>query len=263
MSASIYGRVKLPSGYGLAVLPANSKFEEDDYAEDNPPITLSTGYSAIKILVSVSQLIFASSTLYRTRGDQIARYGYAAFGLTVTQYALMSLLNLLGSLMCPQYPSYYLVESRTMDEARKIAGTVIEGAVGRLVENHEQRRQRPHRFSETSTQWWKSKKKLARLPFALAPTAVSVLIIWLLSGFRKGSSTVGQRIWIATWLALGSIIGIAGAEVRDGHNMMEPHPPAAVLHQLGKLILGGAPAIGGFVVVGQMLHDYGVCTDVS
>src|SRR5438046_2912927 len=110
VSGSIYGRVKLPAGYGLAILRADAKWESD--AEDPIPITLSTGYSAMRILVSIGQLIFASSTLYKSRGDQIARYGYAAFGLTVTQYALMSLLNLLGSLMCPQYPTFYLVESR-------------------------------------------------------------------------------------------------------------------------------------------------------
>lgn len=50
------------------------------------------------------QIVFGMSTLYRTKGNQIERYGYAAYGLTVTPYALMSILNLAGNLMRPDYP---------------------------------------------------------------------------------------------------------------------------------------------------------------
>lgn len=32
---------------------------------------------------------------------------------------------------------------------------------------------------------------------------------------------------------------------------------------LGLLVLCGAPAIGGFVVVGQMIMDYGVCIRIT
>ncbi|KAH0537363.1 hypothetical protein FGG08_005842 [Glutinoglossum americanum] len=74
-------------------------------------------------------------TIYRSKGNQIHIYGYAAFGLTVTQYALMSLVNLLGNLMCPQYPVMYLVESEVMQEARMRPGAVFEGVAGRLKED--------------------------------------------------------------------------------------------------------------------------------
>ena len=48
----------------------------------------------VKGLVSVAQLIFSSMTLCQARGSQIQRYGYAAFGLSVFPYALISFFNL-------------------------------------------------------------------------------------------------------------------------------------------------------------------------
>lgn len=265
VSGSIFGRVKLPPGYGLAVLPANSVFEEDcDDPEGRFPITLSNGYNAMKILVSIGQLIFASSTLYRARGDQISRYGFAAFGLTVTQYALMSLLNLLGSLMCPEYSNFYLVENDVSDDARKHPGTVIEGTVGRLMQSHGHERRRPGRFSDPQAwKWWRDSKQFIRAPIALIPTCVSVAIIGVMSHFRAGSSTSIQRSAIISWLVVGSYIGAANAEVRKGYSIMEPHPTVAMLWQAFTLILGGVPAILGFVIVGKMLQEYGNCVIIS
>ncbi|KAH8817263.1 hypothetical protein F5884DRAFT_896932 [Xylogone sp. PMI_703] len=260
VSGSIYGRVSLPPGYGLAILPADAEFGND--VEDSLPIKLSSSYNAVRILVSIGQLVFASSTLYRSRGDQIQRYGYAAFGLTVTQYALMSLLNLLGTLVCPQYSALYLVESSVMDEARRVTGTVIEGTVGRLTETHTERtRQRPHRQSN-DMKWWKSKQQWIRLPVALAPTAISVLIIWALSRFQVRESTLAQRVWVITWLVVGSVIGLAGAEVR-GEDITVEHSRRELMIRCFQICIGAAPAIGGFIVVGQMLHDYGVCNLIS
>lgn len=77
----VHGRFRLPPNYGLAFVPRRSKFYSDDPKET--PRTLSSNYNAVAILVAMAQLLFAVATLYRARGDQIARYGYAAFGLTM------------------------------------------------------------------------------------------------------------------------------------------------------------------------------------
>jgi hypothetical protein len=74
-------------------------------------------------------------TLYQSRGDQISRYGYAAFDLTVAPYVVMSAVNLLGNLMVPGYPALYLVKSSVMIEARKDGGACFDGVVGRLKES--------------------------------------------------------------------------------------------------------------------------------
>ena len=259
-SGDIFGNILLPPGYGLAILPADSKFESGE--KDSPPFTLSCGYNAIGILVSIGQLIFASSTLYLSRGDQINRFGYAAFGLTVIQYALMSLLNLFGNLMCPQYPTLYLVESRAMLEARTVPGALFEGAVGRLIEDDAKpqlqwsQRQRP-------PPWWKVKAAWIRIPFALIPPAITIAIIGSLSHFHAGSSTYAQRAWVMAWLAVGSYVGLAGADVRPGRDITQPQDLRTILVEYIITAIGAAPAVGGFVVVGQILQSYGVCTRIS
>jgi hypothetical protein len=74
-------------------------------------------------------------TLYRARGNQIERFGYAAFGLTVAPYAVVSVLNLLGSGLCPEFAALYMVESLIMKEAAKRGKKeVFTGTVGVLDE---------------------------------------------------------------------------------------------------------------------------------
>ena len=79
--------------------------------------SLSCSYSFSRALVAVVQTIFASVTLYRTKGDQLQHYGYAAFGLTVVPYLVMSIVNLISTIVTPDYPTVYLVRSDIMDEA--------------------------------------------------------------------------------------------------------------------------------------------------
>lgn len=70
-------------------------------------IQLCKSHNILKWLVAPTQLLFASFTLYRTRGNQIDQYGYAAFGLTVIPYAIMSLNNLSANILTPDYPSIW------------------------------------------------------------------------------------------------------------------------------------------------------------
>lgn len=111
-------------------------------------VALSCSYNLVRVLASIIQLVFAVSTLYRTRGDQIERYGYAAFGLTVMPYAWMSLINLLGNAVCPQYDRIYVVSSRALrdlqfarEEESQDSQTQdrtqwrVDGAVGRLEDD--------------------------------------------------------------------------------------------------------------------------------
>ena len=85
--------------------------------------------------IAIAQVIFSSITIYRTRGDQIEKYGYAAYGLSVYPYALMSLANLIKLAICGRYPFLYVLRTATLVEAEK-KGRVFEGAVGNLGVNH-------------------------------------------------------------------------------------------------------------------------------
>jgi hypothetical protein len=60
-------------------------------------------------------------TLYRSRGDQIERYGYAAYGLTVIPCLVMTIVNLLAQIAAADYPTVYIVSSPEMEKARAAA----------------------------------------------------------------------------------------------------------------------------------------------
>jgi hypothetical protein len=92
---------------------------------------MSSSYSFTKSAVAIGQTIYASITLFRARGDQITVYGYAAFGLTVIPYIIMSVLNLVAQVLAPDYSALYMVHSEEMEEARRRGG-VFDGAVGTL-----------------------------------------------------------------------------------------------------------------------------------
>lgn len=111
------------------------------HPEPEATVSLSSSYNLIKAVISMVQLGLAISTLYRARGDQLARYGYAAFGLTVSPYAWMSLVNLFGNLMCPQYDCVFVVGSDGLDHLQRRLETAsagdrrrfgVTGLVGRL-----------------------------------------------------------------------------------------------------------------------------------
>ncbi|KAM0302176.1 hypothetical protein ACHAO8_011611 [Botrytis cinerea] len=93
---------------------------------------MSASYNLPKAIIAIIQLIYATTTLYQSRGNQITIYGYAAFGLTVVPYAIMSLVNLISALVTPDYPALFMVGSDIMDEAIR-RGAMFDGVVGRLV----------------------------------------------------------------------------------------------------------------------------------
>lgn len=95
---------------------------------------IAASYSIPKAVIAIVQLGYATITLYQSRGTQIEHYGYAAFALTVIPYALMSLINLFGNMLTPDYQALYLVGSDVMDEAIQ-RGCRFDGVVGRLVQD--------------------------------------------------------------------------------------------------------------------------------
>ena len=101
----------------------------------------------------------------------------------------------------------------------------------------------------------------------LATDAIVLGIIYGISGFRTEHSTTAQRVWVTTWLTFGFIFGcfvavspsIVAASTYDWES---PDKNAIELRWWGVLpvvLLLSPPAIGGFVVVGQMLLAYGHC----
>jgi len=145
-SRKIHGKCILPPGYNLRILPSGATVSGIDIrqtADEQMPESsvisesLSCSYSFSRALVAIVQTIFASVTLYRTKGDQLQHYGYAAFGLTVVPYLIMSIVNLISTIVTPDYPTVYLVRSDIMDEASTSQRKgCFEGIVGSIESSY-------------------------------------------------------------------------------------------------------------------------------
>ena len=287
------------------IIPKDSEFENDSpgrkeswvrrmfQRRQSERITIANSYNLIKILISIGQLVFAISTLYRTRGDQIALFGYAAFGLTVTPYAVMSLVNLLGCLLCPQYSTVFLVENVALDtllkkirSQEKTAQFPVISTVGRLTEKSEAKA-----LSLLSSKVGDSHRSPPLRSFQPIPgeeqrvtgmvgasfwvLAVPLSIIGGLSHFSEGESKGYQRGLTMTWLVFGFF---AGAPLVTGvEKLVEPRPFMERSTSFGLLrgspyslrflsvtlflsiVMYAGPAIGGFTVVGKMMLQYGSC----
>jgi len=124
----------LAPGYSVIMLPPCTPVR--NLLEDHAIDRINSQFDIMRGLVALVQAILAIQTLYQTRGDQLDRYGFAAFGLTVAPYAVMSLVNLLGALSRPEYDAVYLVGSPVMAEERRRKGLegYYDGVVGEVFE---------------------------------------------------------------------------------------------------------------------------------
>jgi len=92
-------------------LPIHPLWDGVDYRD----MEIARSYSFVRGISAIAQIFFAIKALYGARGDQIDRYGYAAFGVTVIPYLWMSVLNLIAAIMQPQYPYMYLLHYRNAE----------------------------------------------------------------------------------------------------------------------------------------------------
>jgi hypothetical protein len=129
---NIHGVASLPPGYELAILPDNTRIIPDAEAKAQK-VHISSSYNLAQVIVALVQLISSSITLYRTRGDQISQYGYAAFGFTVLPYIIMSIINFVGNMVTPNYESLYLVKSAELEEA-EARGGAFDGTLGKIIQ---------------------------------------------------------------------------------------------------------------------------------
>jgi len=81
---------------------------------------------------SIVQLVLSSITIYRTRGPQLDRYGYTAFGLSVFPYTFMSLVNFIYLGCVGEYSHLTMLHTSTLREAKGRSGGKVCGEVGIL-----------------------------------------------------------------------------------------------------------------------------------
>jgi hypothetical protein len=273
MHDSIHGRCRLPKGYRIIVVPRDATFEDDDpnQPDKSARIKISSNYNSVKVLIALGQTLFATTTVYRSKGDQITRFGYAAFGLTVAPYAFMSVINLFGHLMCPDYSTKYLVESAGLRHLREHSNApqgfnlrddekniLVEGVVGKLTLDADRKAQSTDHHGYA---YGVVRHVLIAWSSLILGIGVPLAIIGGISGFHKGSSTHAQRVWTMCWLAFGVFMGFTETYMSWAYS--ESQSESGHLMFIGMAATYGTPAIGGLVVVGQMISNYGVCTRIS
>ena len=244
----IHGKYALPEGYCFRVVAPGApiKFPSDTTHGVQSKLVmgktvLSSTYSAAKLVISLVQAIWATLTLYRARGNQIEEYGYAAFGLTVAPYACMSVVNIIATLYSSTYPALFMIRTPIMDEAEAAGGSfkcelLVDLGEGDFV------------YSKEDRDYWAT---VLALFFAFIP----LIIVGCLSRFAVRSSSSLQRGFTMSWLVIGILYGMALAWLEMDGDMDGNILPAIVL-----ILIMAVPALGGMVVVGMMLRDFGVCT---
>jgi hypothetical protein len=335
-STAFHGEIgPLPKGYCFRKVPPSIVVTS---RHGNLRTDLTLSYSTVKAIAAIIQVGFAVVTLYQTRGNQIQRFGYAAFGLTVIPYAIMSIVNLLGNAMTPDYSSMYMIWSEVMAEAEARGGK-FDGMVG-IIEpdrddqyySHELEFAEPDKEavvqdlekpdikieSRTAIQaevtfldsgniqlqtdrdvmyhhWWHRpfayalytpitkptiavsdvgrhtqrpipKGTVCRTVFGICIGTLSIItpyvLIFALTQFKPADSTAVQRGFTMAWLVVGQVYGL-GLGLWYDYVMTDlsgPDDRAGWVGVVAWLAFASAPAIGGLVMVGQMLKLDGSCT---
>lgn len=235
----IHGRASLPPGFTFTMFRKQVEFTEFENFN-----CISSSHSIPKSVIAIFQLLFSCFTLYHTRGNQIALYGYAAFGLTVLPYTIMSLINLVATIVTPHYPTLYMVRTSMMIEAEG-AGGRFEGVIANIENEHVVAN------SVNPPLRWRA---IAIGSFGIiAP----YIILAGFTGFAPGASTAMQRGFTMAWLVTGQIFGgwFTFMSLLEFHTTTKDYIMTILFYILVPII----PAIGGLVVVGQMLVVNGDC----
>lgn len=290
----IHGAFQLPSGFGLKILPSNAlvlprtapldpspptapkpwkerliklwksnSHEIDRSKPINRDIEIASSYNVLKTAVTFSQAVSGVYTLYQTKGDQTKRYGYAAFGLSVLPYAIMAVVNLISTLLTPEYSSMYLVESQEMVEAQDRGGS-FDGVVGKL-----------HDIPKRHNYWVVVEIYLG---YALIP--LPYILIYILTKFQAGESTQLQRAAMLLWLTIGTVtglfVGLGQGKVSEAISQIMSYSRQFFAHKTPprKIPLSNFAdraanlcysfgAVWGFITIGYMIKEYGTCTEIG
>lgn len=265
-SRTIHGVLQLPAErYGLCTVPPYSKLRSTAVSNSqSETFRPASEYNVVKILFSLVQAVAGGITIYRAQGNQISRYGYSAFGLSVVPYVFMSITNIFASLFCPEYQAMFLVRTPDMDEAEKEGGK-FDGVVAELAVPPPGSSEEPKISVDIFDG---GGDVLAVLTWWFFLTTTPLIIVGALSRFSNGEgSTAFDRGWVMSWLVVGSLSSLVAlwmrSMVRDefyySYNV-KSDIIVVVLVFLVINLLPWVPAIGGMVVVGRQLREYGICT---
>ncbi|KAI9650954.1 hypothetical protein NHQ30_000989 [Ciborinia camelliae] len=132
----VHGTFDLPEGYEFAIVPRNtfliSQVVSNIQGDSRLSSEISAGYSVLKAVASLIQVVAAFTTLLSHRPDLVRRWGYASYHLTVIPYLAMTLVNLISNMVSPDYSCLYMIRSETMVEAERVGGR-FEGEIAQMI----------------------------------------------------------------------------------------------------------------------------------
>lgn len=172
----VHGTYDLPEGYEFAIVPRNtfliSQVASNIQGDSRLTSEISAGYSVLKAVASIIQVVAAFTTLLSHRPDLIRRWGYASYHLTVIPYLAMTLVNFISNMVSPDYPCLYMVRSETMVEAEMLGGR-FEGEIAQMVSLL------PGDAMEVENPAWSglSRKDIQKFSNKLASTASEVYVL--------------------------------------------------------------------------------------
>ena len=95
-----------------------------------------------------------------------------------------------------------------------------------------------------------------------AVIGIPFVIIGVLTGFHPGQSTKPERVWTMIWYVFGGLFGWVIPIILETleHDIKDPiRPMVTVLLRIFYALTYGVGTIGGLVMVGKMLKEYGNC----
>lgn len=201
-----YSNNLFEEGYELVVVPPLAMLESTLGKVESPiaGVRLASNKDAMTYVGGAIQVLFAIYSIYDTSGPQVAKFGYAAYGFTVINYAVMSIVNSIARAMSKTYPAMFMVRSDVMDEA-ETRGVIFDGVVGRLVAYEET-------FGAESIPpcgriTYRNKKDPRRNGARIGYSALGLLIaapafiaISVISHWQPASSTITERVLIMMWI---------------------------------------------------------------
>lgn len=250
------------------------------------PIKLTYNYNILQGVAGIIQILSGSFSLYQVSQRQLSRLGYASYSLTVVPYILMSFLNLLATMCERQYPSMFLVIYRGLEPTSLVADNPPVTEVGPkssddIAAVKSERTGGPKSASDPLEvdvigvvgeaygdlsqrlipRTWSFYVNATLLAYSvviggLSCIAAPYIIIYLLTGFRAGDSTRSQRAWFMAWLVISQFYGL----LRVTEYLKKNNSGGGRLLILFIITYVGTAAIGGFVVVGQMIMNDAFCT---
>ncbi|UKZ70775.1 uncharacterized protein TrAtP1_011744 [Trichoderma atroviride] len=204
------------STYYLAMVPpiASMKLDFDAKKDgvvkqgpsNQPNAVIASSYNLPKLFIGFIQAVWAVITIYRTRGDQIQQYGYAAFGLTVAPYATMSILNTLANMLTPDYPCMFLIRTPMMNKAEEEGEGFFKGALRVKLQDANPVIVPTDDSPSPPTSY--EYKPLMTVCIAFFCSLIPLGIVGGLSGFQPGNSSQMERGFTMSWLVIGILYGL-------------------------------------------------------